>query len=236
MHSEEQTKTGVFPEFLRALRVFVANFAPQQRRQDHREAVGGMWDVIGRLQLDFMKGQGLKPEHRLLDIGCGSLRAGRFFIEYLKAGGYLGLDVDEALVKDGLLHEVDPKVVEEKRPGFAFNYDFNFSFDEKPDFALAQSVFTHLTPDQMRACLNNLRAFAPKCIFYVTFNESAFDWPAVFWPNTQRTFFYTRRFMDKIANECGWTMTYIGDWGHPRNQRILRLTARPSATAGGPAN
>lgn len=231
MHSEERTKTGVIPEFVRALRVFVANFVPQKRQSDHRAAVGGMWDVIGRLQFDFMKEQGLTPQHRLLDIGCGSLRAGRFFIEYLDPGGYLGLDVDEALVREGLRLEVNPKLVDAKKPRFSFNFDFEFAFDDKPDFVLAQSVFTHLTPVQMRICLTNLRRFAPGCIFYLTFNESAFDWPALFSPNTQRTYFYTRRLMEKIAGECGWSMTYIGDWGHPRNQRMLRLVAQPPAGA-----
>lgn len=231
MQFEERAKIGVIPEFLRALRVFISNFAPQRRREHHREAVGGMWDVIGRLQFDFMTGRGLKPEHRLLDIGCGSLRAGRFFIEYLKPGGYQGLDVDETLVKEGLRLEMDPKLVEEKRPQFAFNYSFDFPFDAKPDFALAQSVFTHLTPDQMRMCLVNLRAFAPQCTFFLTFNESVFDWPALFSPNTQRTFFYSRRFMEKLADECGWSLTYIGDWGHPRNQRMVSLAARPPAMA-----
>ena len=35
----------------------------------HREVIGGMWDAVGALQLDFMKGQGLAPQHRLLDVG-----------------------------------------------------------------------------------------------------------------------------------------------------------------------
>ena len=38
----------------------------------HRDMVGGMWDEIGRLQFEFLRARGLKPNHRLLDIGCGS--------------------------------------------------------------------------------------------------------------------------------------------------------------------
>jgi len=38
----------------------------------HRHIIGGMWDEIGQLQLDYMKSQGLKPYDKLLDIGCGA--------------------------------------------------------------------------------------------------------------------------------------------------------------------
>jgi hypothetical protein len=43
---------------------------------EHRAVVGGMWDELGALQLDFLRARGLRPDSRLLDIGCGSLRLG----------------------------------------------------------------------------------------------------------------------------------------------------------------
>ena len=52
----------------------------------HRNSVGGMWDEIGGLQRDFVLGEGLTPDMRLLDIGCGCLRAGVHFVRYLNAG------------------------------------------------------------------------------------------------------------------------------------------------------
>src|ERR1700678_1283527 len=42
----------------------------------HREYVGGLWEVIGKLQFDFLISRGLKPEHVFLDIACGPLRGG----------------------------------------------------------------------------------------------------------------------------------------------------------------
>ncbi|MGG6294672.1 hypothetical protein ACQ4M4_09620 [Leptolyngbya sp. AN02str] len=41
----------------------------------HRQFIGGLWEELGQLQFDFLKENGLLPEHRLLDMGCGSLRA-----------------------------------------------------------------------------------------------------------------------------------------------------------------
>ena len=46
----------------------------------HREAVGGLWEEMRRLQFDFLANQGLKPDHKLLDIGCGSMRGGVHFV------------------------------------------------------------------------------------------------------------------------------------------------------------
>lgn len=213
-------------EVLRAGRVFVENFLPRERLADHRAAVGGMWDIIGPMQFEFLREHGLKPEHCLIDIGCGSLRAGRLFISYLNPHCYLGLDADEPLVRSGLAAEIDPAVAKEKQPEFAFNFNFEFPFSRKPDYGIAQSVFTHLTPKQMEVCLTNLRAFAPDCKFFVTFNESSFPWPNWFSPNTQRTYFYTRRQLEMVAQRCGWEMRYIGDWKHPRGQRMVLFTGR----------
>jgi len=67
----------------------------------HREAVGGLWDEIGQLQIDFLVSQGLMPHHRLLDIGCGSLRGGVKLIRYLDAGHYAGVDLHESLINAG---------------------------------------------------------------------------------------------------------------------------------------
>lgn len=40
------------------------------------EAVGGDWEKIGKLQFEFLVSRGLRPHHRMLDIGCGTLRGG----------------------------------------------------------------------------------------------------------------------------------------------------------------
>jgi len=50
----------------------------------HRSAIGGRWGELGAMQLTFMQRQGLKPEHDLLDLGCGCLRGGVHFVRYLE--------------------------------------------------------------------------------------------------------------------------------------------------------
>ena len=64
------------------------------RRQKHRDFIGGKWSEIGQLQFDFLLESGLQPHHKLLDIGCGCLRGGIHFINYLEASNYSGLDIN----------------------------------------------------------------------------------------------------------------------------------------------
>jgi len=36
--------------------------------------LGSQWWLVIEMQHDFMLTQGLKPQHRFLDLGCGALR------------------------------------------------------------------------------------------------------------------------------------------------------------------
>ena len=48
--------------------------------RSHEGAVGskthGSWLKIGQMQFDYLVSHGLKPDMRMLEIGCGNLRAG----------------------------------------------------------------------------------------------------------------------------------------------------------------
>ena len=71
----------------------------------HRLGVGGMWEEIGKLQYELVVREGLLPRHKLLDVGCGSLRGGVHFIRYLDSGNYYGMDKNEKLLSAG--HDVE---------------------------------------------------------------------------------------------------------------------------------
>lgn len=196
------------------------------RALGHREYVGGKWEEIGRLQFDFLRAEGLRPEHRLVDVACGALRGGVHFIPYLAPGHYLGLDKEARLIELGLERELGAALRAEKRPEFVVSDDFEFSrFSQRADFGLAQSLFTHLEEGDILRCLGRLRAWVgPGHVFFATFFEgdSAGN-PAR--SHSHAHFRYPRARMEALGRETGWRPRYVGEWGHPRDQRMMCFEA-----------
>jgi hypothetical protein len=192
----------------------------------HRDYVGGLWEEMGQLQFDFLVSRGLRPEHVLLDIACGSLRGGVYFIRYLDPGNYLGIEKERALIRRALAKELSRDVQEQKRPEFVVSGTFEFErFSKRADYSLAQSLFTHLNAVDIERCLNNLRA-------NVEVGHQLF---ATFAPGSHRnearsharaSFFYAAEELEAIGERCGFSCDYVGDWGHPRNQMMMRFLAR----------
>ncbi|MGI0081211.1 MAG: hypothetical protein ACRECH_16510, partial [Nitrososphaerales archaeon] len=145
----------------------------------HRRFVGGRWDEMGKLQFDFLVQQGLKPPHVVLDIACGSLRAGRLLIPYLEPGNYLGMDKHSELIEAGKINEVAAPVLEAKHPEFVVSDSFAFeNFSKKPDFCIAQSLFTHLHKLDIETCFRNLSVFVGSgCRFFASFGETSIPIP-----------------------------------------------------------
>jgi SAM-dependent methyltransferase len=192
----------------------------------HRGYVGGLWDELGKLQFDFLINQGLKPEHCLLDIACGSLRAGRFFIEHLNPGNYLGLDKEQELIDLGLQNEIEKGVLETKKPEFVVSDTFEFEkFSKIADFSLAQSLFTHLNAGDILVCLNKLRKYAgSNHTLYATFFEgdSKNNPPH---SHSHACFYYPKDLIIRLGRNNGWEVFYIGDWNHPRDQKMAKFVA-----------
>lgn len=195
---------------------------------DHRGYVGGYWEEIGRAQFNFMKDMGLKPEHKLLDVGCGSFRGGRLFVEYLNPGNYYGIEKHQTLVDLGLKNEI------KDRRGMQVVVDDNFelNFGEVTfDFMLAKSVFTHLTPSKIAQCLNNLWDYTkPDTVFYATiFNGDSKDNPEEC--SDRKRFKYTIEEIQELADHK-WDVGLCEDRKifqkyEPRSlQTMLKITPR----------
>ncbi len=111
----------------------------------HRRHVGGDWEEIGTLQFSYLVQSGLQPSHYLLDIGCGSLRGGIHFVRYLEDGHYYGIDRQQWLLDAGVKVELPQAGLADRTVHLLCRDDFDVtSFGVQFDYALAQSVFTHL--------------------------------------------------------------------------------------------
>lgn len=193
------------------------------RSLGHRRYIGGKWKQLGRLQFAFLLHEGLRPDHRLVDVGCGSLRAGVYLIPYLKAGHYMGIDQEALLIRRGIEDELGRALYDAKRPEFVVSSGFEFEkFDDRPDFAIAQSLFTHLARQDIERCLGRLReVIKPNGRFYATIFEADAPVANPERSHPHRRYEYTASEMRTLARETGWEMTRLGGWEHPRDQKML---------------
>lgn len=191
----------------------------------HRDYVGGRWDEIGKLQFEFLVAKGLLPEHFLLDVACGSLRAGVHLIPYLLPGHYWGLEKEPELIAAGLERELDPLIGESHRPQFLINADFDVTGIGRPmDYIWIHSLLTHLPLAEIQRCLRQLRLAAQQTtVCYATYFETSTVRNNHLHAHDHESFFYTRIELGRCAFEAGWVTDFIGDWGHPRGQRMLKL-------------
>jgi SAM-dependent methyltransferase len=104
-------------------------------------------------QPDFLKRQGLLPDHVFLDLGCGYLRGTIDLVDYLEDGHFCGIDISQANIEKARERALQqcrhkPKLaasslfeIEQIWPNLRF------------DFILAASLFTHLWPADVEECL-----------------------------------------------------------------------------------
>ncbi len=191
----------------------------------HRDYVGGRWEEIGKLQFEFLVAKGLLPQHYLLDVACGSLRAGVHLIPYLSPGHYWGLEKERELVEAGLARELDPTIRESQRPQFLINAEFDVTGIGQPlDYIWIHSLLTHLPLLEIERCLQHLRVVVQQTtVCYATYFETSTVHNNQVQAHDHESFFYTREELGRCAFEAGWVTDFIGDWGHPRGQQMLKL-------------
>jgi len=175
------------------------------RAPDHRSFVSrpNLYDVIGGLQFSLLFLLGMRENHTLLDIGCGSLRSGRLSIIYLSPGHYFGIEPEEWLVAEGIQHNLGSELISIKQPQFL--YDDNFSctdFGRTFDFFLAHSIFSHASSDQVRRCMSEVfRSTHERSLFLATYNIGDSDYAGTTWRYPSVS--YTESGFQQIAKDSG---------------------------------
>ena len=153
---------------------------------DHYKAYVGppdQYDFMGATQFRLLSTLGLRSNHRLLDVGCGSLRAGRLILNYLDEHNYYGIEPNKWLIEDAIRNVIGEDVVKIKKPNFDHNDQFNTDvFSKKFDFIVAQSIFSHSSSDIIRSALNNFKdSLKDSGIIVATFVEGLTNYSGEGW-------------------------------------------------------
>ncbi len=180
------------------------------------------WLATGQLQFEYLVGHGLKPHMRLLEIGCGNLRAGHLFIDYLESGNYHGIDISPPILIAALKTVADFGL-QGKVPRLTLVDDLTLGFlaDDGFDVVHAHSVFSHSPIEVIEQCLANVgRVMAPGAFFDFTFDHTT----GVEHTVLREDFYYRTETLVSLAERYGLKAELLEDWASLHPQSKLRLT------------
>lgn len=186
------------------------------------------YDLVGVSQFNLLTLFGMRETSTLLDIGCGSLRGGRFSIMYLQPGKYYAIEPEEWAVQDGLQSHFGQEMSDRKAPTFLTDTEFDVArFERKFDFMMANSIFTHAPAWQIKQCFENIAiGMVPETIFLGTFFESldGTDYEGDEWlyPDIVR---YRKSTITDLVESTGLECQHF-DWPHPFNQKWICVTQK----------
>jgi SAM-dependent methyltransferase len=124
--------------------------------QSYKNELGGgsaMWDSRGEFQIYLLQQCGLKPDHNFLDIGCGPIRGGEYFIRYLNEEKYTGIDKQLRYIKVSENIVNNSKDLLDKKPLLknlnSFSFEKDFFNNKLYDFMFAFAVFKTTSVEQI---------------------------------------------------------------------------------------
>ena len=141
-------------------------------RGAYKKYLGGgaeKWEPRGLFQLSLLRTAGMLPSSRLLDVGCGPIRAGVHFISFLNAGNYYEVDYNNSFIRAASLL-VAEKGLSGKHPTLRVVSDFDFSdLNQQFDFVNVFSVLNHCDRQQRRLFFQNIpNLLAPEARLFIT--------------------------------------------------------------------
>jgi SAM-dependent methyltransferase len=184
------------------------------------------WERVGRMQFDYLLRHGLEPRHRMLEIGCGNLRAGRLFIDHLDAGNYYGIDISPAILLEAQRTLVR-QGLQAKLPHLTLVADLTFAFLPEAHFDVvhAHSVFSHSPAHVIEQCFAHVgRVLAPGGFFDFTYGRTEGEEHQVL----HEDFYYRTDTLVELAAQYGLTARFMEDWEElPHRQSKIRLSRPP---------
>ena len=174
----------------------------------------------GSEHLEHLKAFGMRPHHRMLDYGCGTLRTAHFAVPYLDTGNYVGVDIADIRIEKGRALLAEFGIAPDSYEAFTVSdcelrelegYSF--------DYIWAQSVLTHMPAREIRTMLRAMkRLLAPWGVFVFTFSTDS-----RYKRRNIKDFRYPESFMERECRAAGYHYDLI-ERGRVNHTRMVRLT------------
>jgi cyclopropane fatty-acyl-phospholipid synthase-like methyltransferase len=190
------------------------------KNQSYKKFLGGgeqAWEARGAFQLFFLKLMGLEPSHRVLDVGCGPIRAGSHVIRYLNPGLYYGMDYNEHFIRAATNTVREDSSLSAKNPHLEHISHFNFSkLKTDFDYVLSFSVLNHAPLQEQKRFFLELPAVLRETTKVYVTHASWFKEPTHSTNQVQvaKTFFTAGDLADGLDMEA---------WGWPKDETIFPI-------------
>lgn len=136
-------------------------FTPRPFEDDYRRHVGpyDKYDIIAANQFIALINNGLREYHTVLDIGCGTMRAGRLLINYLLPERYYGIEPEKEIYQMAFKKEIGLEMEVLKKFLVCHVDDFNLNYFGvvRYDYILAHSIFSHTSKKQLDKCIKEAK-------------------------------------------------------------------------------
>ncbi len=212
---------------------------------------GDHWNDIGINQFNFLVGEGLKPHHYLLDVACGSFRAGRLLIPYMEKGHYFGFDRSRKHLDAGMRYVLKPLQLIAKKPFIqqieltesGHDYARKLGWSQF-NFIWVHAVLDHMPHPVIRQCLKDFsRILNPGGHLYATIflNPYGPDYSepilhlrngsserAVFTHPDKEYWHHTIQFFEETISEISGLKLEgcLSSYPHPLGLQVLKFTCQ----------
>jgi SAM-dependent methyltransferase len=172
------------------------------------------YDLIAAMTFNLLTTVGLRAHHRVLDIGCGSLRIGRLLIPYMNRENYTGIEPNRWLVEDGIRYELGADAIRIKAPAFYYGDTPALLQEcEAFDYVVAQSIFSHCGPDLIASWLQGIFPLTKGAMLATFLPDVAdFSTPGWHYPTSVK---YRPDTINRLGEDAGFRFRQL-DWRHPR--------------------